>query len=603
MDINSIIDQYLTSWYPTSIPTTTTSISYINPTYIEGLKATALSLQQELATQTNSISLYFLSRNARAAAASYTILSNQQVLNSITQTYDISTTTTATETIFNSVVTETLTRTFEETSTLSIDLSQITDELVNSTLLLKKLEWDSNLYAINISIPFNLLFTILFIILIISYISIGIFKKGKTKYFTICMILGCILESIGYICRTIAHYNWSNPNLFVLQAICLTVAPALIMASIYYLLSQLIIIYGYNYSIIKPNYIAWIFVCFDVASLFIQSGGGIFAGIALKNFENTIYGTHIMVSGMAFQVLSMSLFLIFLFNFLKRIYFNSRNVSFNVLEFFQLLGNTSNGERIRQDSKLDNKYDSNYQNLRNRKYFNYLLLMILISSLCIYIRCIYRVIELVEGWRGFLITHEPFLLTLDALMVFLGCAIFVPFHPKLIMGNEFNISVRKSLKYINEKIKKESMIQFYKEDSIDSEISYYNNFKKKSSIDKEVHSTSTLSSGTTFNNILSTPERAQTSRDHFNHNPYEQSNNYRYYETNNQQQIYSPKENSNNVKNNKKSEQSFNSKSTNNKQTRQNYFNPYLNPTKFAHYNSYNNYNSQSNQNIKKYES
>lgn len=81
--MEAIINHFLTSWAPATLPTST-SISSIDPTNIPGLLATAELLRQEVATQTNSISLYFLSRNARAAAASYTILSDQQVLASAT---------------------------------------------------------------------------------------------------------------------------------------------------------------------------------------------------------------------------------------------------------------------------------------------------------------------------------------------------------------------------------------------------------------------------------------------------------------------------------------------------------------------------------------
>ncbi|KAI5951681.1 RSB1 [Candida jiufengensis] len=640
MDINSIIDKYLTSWYPTSIPTTTTSISYINPTYIEGLKLTALQLQQELATQTNSISLYFLSRNARAAAASYTILSNQQLLASITDTYETSFETTAavSEPLTEFVITATETIS-SQTSTLtsSINLSHITDEMINSTLLLKKLEWDSNLYAINISVPFNLLFTIFFILLLLSFIIIACLRS-KSKYFSICMSAGCLLEAVGYICRSIAHYNWSNPNLFVLQIICLTVSPTFIMASIYYFLSQLIVVYGSNFSLLKPSFISWIFICFDLISLCTQACGGIIAAIALKNFQNTAVGTFIMVAGIGFQVLSMTLFLTFVLNFLRRIYFVSDSRRFNLTEFFALLFNTKNGVKIRQENKLEARYDSRYQELRNRKYFNYMPLIILISSICIYIRCIYRVIELSEGWRGFLITHEPFLLTLDGLMVFCSCLIFVPFHPMLILGKTFNISIKKSLS-INEKSHEDngSFISYnYNEFDDDSSIKKFSDI---SNIDKnEVHSSSTLSSGTTFNSI-SLPIKAQIPQENGNNNQNLQYNPYDNYHTNNNQQhqnfnpynsrdktyninnvdqpmtnsisltssnsnitnknsynhykesdyINNTKNHTMNTSNSRNSNSSSNNTSTKNSSDQsKTYSNPYLTPTRFAHYNGNN---------------
>lgn len=61
-------------------------------------------------------------------------------------------------------------------------------------------------------------------------------------------------------------------------------------------------------------------------------------------------------------------------------------------------------------------------------------LMIIMSVIFIYIRCIYRVIELTEGWRGYLITHEEYIFAMDALMSLLACMIFVIYHPGLIFG-------------------------------------------------------------------------------------------------------------------------------------------------------------------------
>ncbi|KAG5417434.1 RSB1 [Candida metapsilosis] len=423
--MEEIINHFLTSWAPSTLPTST-SISSIDPTNIPGLSATAESLRQEVATQTNSISLYFLSRHARAAAASYTILSDQQVLASATSVIDAAV------------------NTGGATPTLDVDLAQITQELFNSTLLLKRLEWQANLYAIHISVPFNLLFAILFFILLVLYFYLG-FVRGRMRYFTTCLLCGCGLEIAGYVPRTIGHYHWSNTNIFLCQIISLTIAPAFIMAGVYYLLTQLIIIHGgERFSILRPSYISWIFICCDVVSLFIQAAGGATAAVKLRLFENTQSGTYIMVGGIAFQVLSMTLYLALLLNFMYRVYFKSVGVKFNIITFCHLLFNTKKGRQFKIDYNYESRYDPAFEEIRLRPLFNYLPLAIIMASIFIYIRCVYRVIELSEGWRGYLITHEAFILTLDALMVFLSCLLFIPFHPVIVFGKNVHISIRQS---------------------------------------------------------------------------------------------------------------------------------------------------------------
>jgi hypothetical protein len=47
----------------------------------------------------------------------------------------------------------------------------------------------------------------------------------------------------------------------------------------------------------------------------------------------------------------------------------------------------------------------------------------------IYIRSIYRTIELSQGWTGYLITHELYFIVLDAVTMFLCGVIFNIVHP------------------------------------------------------------------------------------------------------------------------------------------------------------------------------
>lgn len=404
MDGVSLLNQYLPSWTPTSLPTST-SISTINPTNTAGLALTLLELQNAIQTETNTISLYFLSRAARGVAASYTIISGQQYL---------------------------------ATATATQDFPEVTSAMVNATLSLKQLEWKANLYAINLSVPFNAFFAAMFGVTLICLLGIGF--STKTKYFTICLACGTVLEVIGYVARTLAHYSWSDPNLFLCQIVSLTVAPAFIMAGVYYLLSQMIIIHGEQYAILKPIMVSIIFIFCDVVSLFVQASGGAAAAVSLRLFKDTELGTYIMVGGIGFQVVSMTLFLYFLFDFVYRSFFTANSkIKYSFSTYCLLLFNTKKGRLLRQD--LEPFYDVGYKHIRQRSLFNYMPLVIIISVGFIYIRCIYRVIELSEGWRGYLITHEEYIFALDALMVLLTCITYVFFHPGLVFGKQMTAQI------------------------------------------------------------------------------------------------------------------------------------------------------------------
>ncbi|KAG7662371.1 RSB1 [[Candida] subhashii] len=389
----------MSTWEPSTLPTTT-SISTIDPTNLAGIYATLLIASRRVKTETNSISLYFLSRDVRGAAASYTLIKNQEYL---------------------------------ATATATQDFPLITEEMFNATLNLKALEWDANLYKIDLSVVANVLFAALFGICFICHF--GLAWRARTKYFGACMIVGTGLEFAGYLARTFAHYAWSDPNLFLCQIICLTMAPAFVMAGIYYLLGQLLVSSGRQYSVLKPIWFSYVFIFCDVASLLIQGSGGTTAAVELHHFGNTKPGTFVMVAGVAFQVVSMTIFLGFLFDFIHRVYFKpDPDITFSIKRLFQLLFNTPEG--IKMKRHLDRYYTPEFENIRNRRCFQYAPSIILLSVLLIYIRCIYRVIELSQGWRGYLITHEEYIMALDALPVFLACAIYVPFHPLFLFGRE-----------------------------------------------------------------------------------------------------------------------------------------------------------------------
>jgi hypothetical protein len=52
-----------------------------------------------------------------------------------------------------------------------------------------------------------------------------------------------------------------------------------------------------------------------------------------------------------------------------------------------------------------------------------------IVTLMIYIRCIYRTVELLGGWSGYIITHEVYFACLDGLPMVIALITFNIFHP------------------------------------------------------------------------------------------------------------------------------------------------------------------------------
>lgn len=177
----------------------------------------------------------------------------------------------------------------------------------------------------------------------------------------------------------------------------LIIAPVFFSAALYVLLGLLIVDLGRASSILSAKWYTIIFCTCDVVSLIVQAAGGAMASTADTDAQQT-RGTHIMVAGIAFQLGTMTLFGLMMGDFIRRI--GSRRLG--------LRGAVTPGLRM-------------------------VLGAILASFLMIYIRSIYRTIELAEGWNGYLITHEGYFIGLDAAIMVIAVAIFMLVDPAVIM--------------------------------------------------------------------------------------------------------------------------------------------------------------------------
>ncbi|CAN3357991.1 hypothetical protein DICA1_E01772 [Diutina catenulata] len=385
---------------------TTTSLSSINPSLIPSLSSDLASITERVVHATATDEVKSLRRAFRGVQASLTIAQGQQYL--ATATSDDS---------YRSFATEAMN---------------------NATLSLKYLHDKDNFYGTRLTLGGNILFTVLFGLLFL-YQS-GMMAWSRHFYFGICMFCGVGLEFAGYLARALAAKDLNNMDMFLCQIICLTIAPAFIMAGIYYVLAQLLVVYGRKYSLLKPMWFSYIFIFCDVASLVIQAAGGGMAGMALAENKESVTGTHVMVAGIAWQVFSMSLFLILLFHWMFHIFFRSSDqVPFTFGNLVHLLFNTKRGQELKQIQEPH--FNPLYADARRRRVFGWFPLILMSSVLFVYTRCIYRVVELAEGWDGFLITHEAYVLTLDAAMMFCGCALYAPFHPALMFGRKTDLSL------------------------------------------------------------------------------------------------------------------------------------------------------------------
>ncbi|KAH8551752.1 RTA1 like protein-domain-containing protein [Umbelopsis sp. PMI_123] len=238
-------------------------------------------------------------------------------------------------------------------------------------------------------------------------------------YFGVALWIGCGLETAGYVARTLSHYDAGNMNDFIIQIVCLTIGPAFIMGGIYYMLAKFTIIYGLPFSKLRPRTYSLLFITLDLISIILQGAGGAMAATALQNSSDSTPGTHIMVAGICFQVFSMLVFMFFCSWFMYNVH--------------------------QGPSKYSLIFNPDYANVRESKYFKPFHISITVAVITIFIRCIYRVVELVEGWSGYLMSHEPYFLILDGIMLAIAViALLVP-HPGFVWGRQ-SIRITKTIK-------------------------------------------------------------------------------------------------------------------------------------------------------------
>lgn len=393
------------TWAPTSTPSEITMKS-IASTVTPMVMSTLSSAYSQLSTETDAANFVGLSKIIRGGEATMTIVSAQEVL---------------------------------ATATDSEVLSSATNAIFEATLNLKAMADDANYYHFYLNRGGNIFYFICYLCLFCYFL--GMLYKSRYTWFNVTFIIGFGLEMVGFIGRLLSFKDDSKLSYYVIQSFCLTVAPAVIMAGIYFLLALLIVIHGRQYSYLKPMLYSGIFITIDILSFCIQGAGG---GLATSDDpDSSKMGNNLMIAGIVVQIVGMTLFLIFFLIFLGKIYFKNRGSSSpynkpSFMNFMRLLFNVP-AIRVYRMEYLDQFYNSQFQSLRMGKLFNYFPLAMTLAVIAVYIRSVYRVVELVQGYGGYLFTHEVYLFVLDASLITVSGIIFVPFHPVWVLGKEVMI--------------------------------------------------------------------------------------------------------------------------------------------------------------------
>ncbi|KIK63717.1 hypothetical protein GYMLUDRAFT_448990 [Collybiopsis luxurians FD-317 M1] len=208
-----------------------------------------------------------------------------------------------------------------------------------------------------------------------------------------------ILEILGWGART---WSSNSPGLaepYEMQIACTILGPTPLIAAAFVILGRVIERLGSGYSRLSPRMYTVFFCSADVISLIVQAVGGGMAATAVARNTSPVLGGHIMLGGIVFQ------------------YYRDRP--------------------IRKVKERDAQ-----RGIFSRKLQLQIIALIFLTT-CLWIRSVYRTIELADGWVGRIIRTQVYFNVLDGAMVTLSIYTFNFAHPGLLLGSKAAVDVEK----------------------------------------------------------------------------------------------------------------------------------------------------------------
>ncbi|SPO39944.1 uncharacterized protein PSFLO_05426 [Pseudozyma flocculosa] len=236
---------------------------------------------------------------------------------------------------------------------------------------------------------------IVFVIVFAILSSLHLYQNLRYKQAWMAVFtLGCLLETAGHALRIWGHFEPFLVNPYIAMQCILVITPAFFAAIDFAILGKLTSIFPSKYSIIKPSLIIPFFVTLDVASLAVQGGGSGVAAVAQIDGRDPNPGGNIVVVGLAIQLLGYALFNFLLASFCYRV-------------------------------SRDPPRDEAVWNARTRTF----ILATFVSSWLIFLRSVYRTVEMAVGWIGVISESEWTFYAFDAALVSLAVLVFVLYNP------------------------------------------------------------------------------------------------------------------------------------------------------------------------------
>ncbi|KAH0381029.1 RTA1-domain-containing protein, partial [Aureobasidium melanogenum] len=227
------------------------------------------------------------------------------------------------------------------------------------------------------------------------YTCANVIQTFRTRCWWMGIFFSCgtILEVIGWIGRTVAHSCSYSGEINTMQIATLIMGPAYTQSGVYIALWMIIKILGQEVSPVPPKLYLLVIFGVDCVCLSLQAIGGGLAGAAFDQGTSTSTGTTIMVIGIIAQLVSGMVFAGFLYIVFPR----------------------------------------GAPQIKASRPFLLACTAIVISTTMMNLRGFYRSIELCQGWTGPLITHQGYVIGLDAAPMLVAMGVLAVLNPSVLL--------------------------------------------------------------------------------------------------------------------------------------------------------------------------
>jgi magnesium-transporting ATPase (P-type) len=325
--------------------------------------------------------------------------------------------------------------------------SEVTDECPVS----------ATLYGYRPHLAGNAILCLAFAVCVLLQLGSLICLRVRTWSYMIVLLIGTIVEVLGYMGRLVMNNNpWSTLGV-ASQLICLIVAPSFIAAAMSVTFKHIIVYCGASYSWIRPRFVPWVMIGTDFAGIVIQFiGSAIVAGEVTQDepdSDRVDLGNNIIIFGVCFQAFIMLISGLYMGWYWWRL--KKGQPKGNYQNFPMAMNNLNGGGQYQNGAQYQRAgpypgpapmdmaanegllpaatkggYDQHRAtNSLLVTRFKRFVTALIIAYVLVFIRCIYRCIEMASGWGSEIMQDEPSFLILDGAMVALAVIILTVFQP------------------------------------------------------------------------------------------------------------------------------------------------------------------------------